>query len=353
VEAITMGGRSILATLAAALLGLPASPASADAARAPRPPLVEIDGHALADDDVERPVALQVFQLEARAHALRRRAVNDAVTRYLLAREAARHGLTVEALVAREVDAQVVPPTRAEIDDALARRVRGTPLQGEALEATRTSVETALRGERRAAAHERYVGGLRAGARVVVRLPDEPALRVAIATAGEPAKGPADAPVTVIEFADFQCAFCRAAQPTLAALRERYGDDVRVVRRDFPVDGRHPAARRAAEAARCADEQRAYWPYHDALYATPLRGGDAELADIAARLTLDVPAFTACLASRRHATTVQRGVLDGKAAGVTGTPTFFVNGRPLVGAVPLEEFRAVIERELTRRASTP
>jgi protein-disulfide isomerase len=343
-----MGARSFRAALAVALLGIVTMPAAADERRAAQPPLVEIDGHALPDEEVERSVALQVYQLEARVHALRRRAVNDAITRHLLAREAQRQGVSVEALVAREIDAKVVPPTAEEVQQAVAVRIRTKPAQGEALEHLRASVEAAMRAERRSAQHERYVSGLRAAATIVVRLPEEPVLRMAIPTAGEPSLGPADAPVTLIEFSDFQCPFCRAVQPTLAALRERYGDRLRIVHRDFPSE-RHRAARRAAEAARCAGEQNAYWPYHDALYGTALVGGDVELGAIAAKLSLDAAAFTACLNSRRHATVVQQGVLDGKAAGVTGTPTFFVNGRPLVGAVPIEEFRAVIDRELARQ----
>jgi protein-disulfide isomerase len=337
--------------LAGVLLVAPAAVTAEQPGRAPAAPLVEIDGQALSNDEIERPVALQVYQLETRAHALRRKAVNDAVTRHLLAREAARRGLTLEALLAQEVDAKVTPPTAQEVAAVVAARIKGKPLQGEALEHLRASVETTMKAERRAAQHERYVQSLRSQARIVVNLPDEPALRMTIPTAGEPALGPEDAPVTLVEFGDFQCPFCRTAQRTLKALKERYGDTLRIVHRDFPIDTRHRAARRAAEAARCAGEQNAYWPFHDALYQTQLTGADAELTAIAARLQLDTAALTACLDSKRHVTTVQRGVVDGKALGVSVTPTFFVNGRPLVGAIPLEEFQAAIDRELTRRSA--
>jgi protein-disulfide isomerase len=274
--------------------------------------------------------------------------VNDAIARYLLAREAEKRGLSVNALVAQEVDARVTPPSAEEVNAEVSARIQKKPMQGEALEELRASVDATKRTQRRAAQYAKYVAMLRDQARIVVRLPDEPALRMVVATAGEPALGPPDAPVVIVEFGDFQCPFCRAAQSTLKTLRERYGDRLRFVHRDFPVDT-HPAARRAAEAARCAGEQNAFWSFHDAAYAAPLTGGDAELTAIARRLSLDTSAFTTCLESKRHVTTVQRGVLDGKAAGVSGTPTFFINGRPLVGAVPLEEFQAAIERELTRR----
>jgi protein-disulfide isomerase len=343
-----MWGGWTVAVLIGALVALPAA-AGADG-RESRLPLVEIDGQALPDDEVERPVALQVFQLEQRAHALRRRAVTDAVNRYLLKREAERRGVSVDALVKEEVDAKVIPPTADEVAATVAHRIRTKPMQGEALDNLRVTIEAQMKAGRRSAAYERYVARLREGARIVVRLPDEPALRMTIPTAGEPALGPEDAPVVLVEFSDFQCPYCRASQATLKTLRERYGDRLRIVHRDFPLDT-HRGARRAAEAARCAGEQNAYWPYHDALYASALVGGDVELTAIARHLKLDTAAFTACLESKRHVTTVQRGVVDGKAAGVTSTPTFFINGRPLVGAIPLEEFQAAIERELTRRAS--
>ena len=337
--------------LVGVLLLAPAAVMAQQDGRAPTTPLVEIDGQALSSDEVERPYALQVYQLEVRAHAMRRRAVTEAVTRHLLAREAARRGLTVEALLAEEVDAKVTPPTAKDVATVVAERIKSRPLQGEALENLRASVEHTMKTERRNAQHERYVQSLRSQSRIVVNLPDEPALRMAIPTAGEPALGPEDAPVVLVEFSDFQCPFCRTVQATLKTLHERYGDKLRIVHRDFPLDARHRAARRAAEAARCAAEQNAFWPFSDELYRTQLLGVDAELTAIAQRLKLDTGAFTSCLESKRHAVTVQRGVVDGKALGVTVTPSFFINGRPLAGAIPLEEFQAVIERELTRRSA--
>ena len=340
-----------VAALAGALLVLPLASVSAQDKGAAAAPLVIIDGQALPNDEVERPVALQVDQLELRAHAMRRKAANDAVNQYLLAREAKKRGITVDALVAEEVDAKVKAPTADEVNAVVAARIRSKPMQGEALDALRVSTEASLKAQRRSQQNERYLQSLRDGAKIVVNLPDEPIMRMEIPTAGEPALGPADAAVTLVEFSDYQCPFCKSSQATLKALKERYGDRLRIVHRDFPIDGLHKAARRAAEAARCAGEQNAFWPYSDVLYQSTLIGGDMELNAIAAKLNLDGAAFKTCLESRRHSTTVQRGVLDGKALGVSVTPTFFVNGRPLMGAIPLEEFQAAIDRELTRRPS--
>jgi protein-disulfide isomerase len=168
---------------------------------------------------------------------------------------------------------------------------------------------------------------------------------------GRPARGPADAPVTIVEFSDFQCPYCaRFTQQTLPALEAKYGDVVRFVARHFPVDQLHPLARQAAEAAECANEQGAFWAYRRLLYERQ-RGLDAAgLKAIAVEANLDGDAFEECLDSGRTADIVDRDLQDGLRAGVRGTPTSFVNGRPVIGAVPPEVFESFIEAALAAKA---
>jgi len=163
---------------------------------------------------------------------------------------------------------------------------------------------------------------------------------------GAPSKGPAAALVTIVEFSDFHCPYCRTVVPTIAQVLARYPDKVRLVYRDFPLDGLHPGARRASEAARCAGDQGKFWAYHDLIYAAEPDSSPEQLKRFAQQAGLDVGAFEGCLASGKHRPAVQQDVDEGIRLGVEGTPAFFINGRMLAGAQPLEAFVRIIDDEL-------
>jgi protein-disulfide isomerase len=176
--------------------------------------------------------------------------------------------------------------------------------------------------------------------------------------AGAPTLGRADAPVTLVEFTDYQCPFCqRFFATTLRTLIAEYVDSgkVRYVVRDHPLDQLHPNARKAAEAAHCAGDQGKYWEMHDVLFASGGALAADQLINHARAVGLDSVQFDECLASGRHAAEVQRGVADGAAAGVQGTPSFVigptgdgdvVEGTPVRGAQPIETFRRIIDQAL-------
>jgi protein-disulfide isomerase len=162
-----------------------------------------------------------------------------------------------------------------------------------------------------------------------------------IAASGSPVRGPDDAWVTIVQFEDFQCPACAAAQPTVHEIDAKHPGTVRWVFKYLPWSF-HARALPAAIAAECAHEQQLFWPMHDILYEHQSAMSDTDLADYAAQVGLDIAAWTECLSSdppiRRIAADIQQAD-DSK---VDATPTFFVNGTPLVGAGPLEEFEALI-----------
>jgi protein-disulfide isomerase len=163
----------------------------------------------------------------------------------------------------------------------------------------------------------------------------------------DPALGPEDAPVTIVEFADFQCPYCATFNTqTLPQILSNYGDRVRFVYRDFPLTSLHANALKAAEASECADDQGAYWKYHDLLFQNQSALDDASLKGYAASLGLDTATFDDCLDSDKQQSEIQKDFQDGNTAGVQGTPSFFVNGMPLVGAQPYSAFQAAIEAAL-------
>lgn len=174
-----------------------------------------------------------------------------------------------------------------------------------------------------------------------------PVQRFNVSADDDPFLGPERATVTIIEFSDFECAYCvRFYRDTLMPLLETYPAEVRVVYRDFPLENIHPNARPAAEASQCAFAQGKFWEFHNQLFENQNRMGDQLYADIAADIGLDTAAFEECYLSGAFSEEVSRDFNAGRALGVTGTPTFFVNGRVLVGAQPLQNFLAVIEEEL-------
>jgi len=171
--------------------------------------------------------------------------------------------------------------------------------------------------------------------------------RLKLDLAGATSLGPEDAPITLVEFIDYQCPFCDRAQAVVTELRKKYGAKVRLVVRQFPLSEMHPEAHLAAQAALAAGEQGKF----EAMQELMLKRRDLlmrdHLLDYARQLGLDVPAFEAALDSGRLAARVDADRELASRIGVNGTPCFFINGRPLVGAHPIEDFEKIIEEELS------
>ena len=179
-----------------------------------------------------------------------------------------------------------------------------------------------------------------------MRFKEPPGLKVSVSTDGAPSVGPSDAPVTIVEFSDFQCLDCKRVLATIVQLRSRYRDKVRLVFRDFPRDDLHARARRAAEAARCANDQAKFWDYHDLLFANAPRAMPEDLNGYARKAGLDVLKFEQCVSSGMHAAAVQKDLDEARRLGVMEAPAFFVNGRFVSLALPMESFVRVIDEEL-------
>jgi protein-disulfide isomerase len=196
-----------------------------------------------------------------------------------------------------------------------------------------------MKAERRAA----WEKELRAGARVTVRL-EAPRAAVTV-PAGAPSTGPENAAVTIVEFTDYQCPFCHRAQGVVDQVLQRYAGKIRFVHLDFPLDG-HPGALPAARAARCAGEQGKFWEYHRDLMTAPGTLDAADLERRAGALQLDHTSFKACVSSGRYDGAIQDSLRQADELGVSGTPAYFVNGRMISGARPLESFTQLIDEEL-------
>lgn len=173
-------------------------------------------------------------------------------------------------------------------------------------------------------------------------------LRAKIEIAGFPSKGAARAPVTIVEFSDFECPYCGGLFPTLKQIEKNYADKIQIVYRQFPLTNIHPHAQKAAEASLCAFEQQRFWEFHDSMFGNQQELSVPDLKQRAADLKLDTAKFNQCLDSGRQAAAIQKDIQEGARAGVTGTPATFINGRLLSGNQPYAEIKEVIEDELQR-----
>lgn len=169
---------------------------------------------------------------------------------------------------------------------------------------------------------------------------------------GDPSIGPVDAPITIIEFSDYQCPYCqRWHDEVWTKLLETFPDQIRLVYRDFPLYSIHAEAGPAAAAANCAGEQDAYWQFHDLLFGGGLELGQETYLKYAGDLGLNLTAFETCLTDNRYEVEVTADSEYALGLGIQSTPTFFINGIALVGAQPFEVFQEVIEMELAGQLS--
>ncbi len=309
--------------------------------------LATIDGDPirLADlgEAVNDRLATLAFEYDTQRFQLLDAGVRDAVRRRLLDAEASQRGTTTEEMLQAEVNSGI-QVTAAEVN-AWHEANQGR-LQGRPLDALRPAIEQFLFEQEQEAGIVAFTAELAADRDVAMTL--EP-VRANIETEGYPALGPGDAPITLVEFSDFECPFCGRFMPTVEQVKEVYAGQVRLVYRQFPLREIHPNAQKAAEASLCAEEQGKFWELHDLMFAEQDALTVEELKGKAERLGMDNEAFAACLDSGRYVDSVQADVRAGQRLGVDGTPALFVNGRPVPGgAVPFEAIAKVIDEELDR-----
>jgi protein-disulfide isomerase len=167
-----------------------------------------------------------------------------------------------------------------------------------------------------------------------------------VVSSDDPYFGSKDAKIKIVEFGDFQCPYCKQALESVKAIQQQFGDTIFFQFRDFPVVDSHAEAYNAALGAECAHEQgdEKFWQFHDRLYQFQDELSTEVITSIAQRIGLDVAKFNLCFSSKKYADEIQRDYNDGLAAGVTGTPTFFINGRRIPGAIPSDIFVKVIQK---------
>lgn len=278
------------------------------------------------------------MQVREQEYNLRKKAL----TEVLFDLEAQSRGLTRDALLSQEITAKSVA-TDSDVD-AMWQEVKGRA-QGATKEQVMPQLKqmaSQRKAESRVAVYQREL--FKKHNVTLVGL--QPARKTVTFPADAPVLGPTDAPVTIVEFTDYQCPYCQQAQQYVDRVMEAYKGRVRLVYQEFPLDF-HGQAKPAGVAARCAGEQGKFWEMHTGLLRTPGAFDAADLQKRAVGLGIDAQKFNTCVASGKYDSVIQKAIENGRSVGVSGTPTFFLNGRSFSGAQPFEVFERMIEEELT------
>lgn len=306
--------------------------------------LARVGDTTITRSEVVQAAAQALGDIERQRYEILAQAVNELVDQKLIEDAAAAAGQDPRAYLEAQIEPKVSPPTDEQIQ-AFFNQVKSR-LGGRTLEQVRPQIVQKLEGDQRQEAYDNLIAELREKNDVQILI--EP-YRVEVSDDDDPYRGAADAPVTIVEFSDYQCPFCSRAEDVVDQLLEDYGKHIKVVFRDLPLESLHPDAPKAHEAAGCAEEQDRFWAMHEKLFANRSALGRDKLIEFATDLGLDVGAFTTCLDEGQRSAEVEADIAAAQAQGITGTPAFFINGRLLSGAQPYEAFEKVILDELRRK----
>lgn len=298
--------------------------------------IAQVGDRKITAGELQEKEAGMLLQAQYKYFLAEREALNQLIDQNLLELAAAKEKVSMDELLKRHVEVNVAQPS----DDQLKFYYEGLDTD-EPYEAVKEKIIQTIHTLRTAKARDAYVSALRNEFSVSVDL-TQPSAHVEVADA--PRLGPKDAPVQLVEFADYECPYCQKVHLELKRLREQYGDKVAVVYKDFPLP-MHPMAEKAAEAASCAKVQNKFWEYHDALYDTK-KFQIPDLKEQAAKLNLDMDRFNRCLDKGEQAASVRRDATEGLHLGLTGTPSFFANGHFLSGAVSYIQLTQTVQDEL-------
>lgn len=309
--------------------------------------LATIGDEPITLDDVRRRIGEDLDKIETQYLRARSRLVDTTlesmIRERVLQAEAKRQGKTVEEVIAAAAGAPIEP---SDVEITAWYQENQARLRGRSLEQLRPQIAGYLRTERSKAAYQQLEQRIKKDLKVTVNF--QP-YRLRFANEGAPTMGREGAPVTLVEFSDFQCPYCQGFAPILKRVQQEYPDKVQIVYRQYPIASLHPFAIKAAEASLCAHEQGKFWEMHDLMFNEQQRLGVSDLKEKASRLGMNQKKFDGCLDSGRFVERIQNDLKEGARAGITGTPAVFVNGTIIEGgAVPYERVAAAIDKELAR-----
>jgi protein-disulfide isomerase len=319
----------------------PAKPkaSAATAAAGASDVVATVDGTPITRGELETQVKSQLVEIDNQRYQVLSEGLDGMVSQALLDKEAKARGITPDALIQQEVTSKLSAPSDADIQKVY--DANKAQLGGATLDQVKDRIVQYLQGQQESELQDKFIGSLRSKYKTTIALKPP---KIEVAEGESPSRGPANAPVTIIEFSDYECPFCKRAEPTVEQVVAAYPDKVRLVYRNYPLPF-HKSARPAAEAAMCAKAQGKFWEYHEKVFkASSL--DEASLKQIAGDVGLDQAKFDTCLANKEGSKEIEQDIADATAVGVRGTPAFFINGRMISGAQPFEKFKVIIDEEI-------
>jgi protein-disulfide isomerase len=343
---------ALAATLGAAWLVLQAAQGLARAADSPDKVLATVGSHKITQGQVDQKILQRILQTvdSSKLYSWRKEELDRIVNNYVVEDAAKKAGMTPDRYMAHELSTggsgKVTESEASKFYDQHKEQLQARTGE-KSFEQVKGSLMSALQQQQDAQRRDQVIARLKAEQKVNVMLVEP---RFSVASGGHPSAGGKDAPITIVEFSDFQCPFCRGAENSIKAVREKYGDRIRLIYMDFPL-GMHAHAMEAARAGRCAAAQDKFWQFHDAMFADQSKLAATDLKATAQKLGLDAKQFDTCFDQAKPDSGIRQDMAQGQSLGVTGTPTFFINGRELIGAQPPPKFNEVIDEELARAKS--
>ena len=307
-----------------------------------------VDQSEITQQEVDERIAGQLYALHEQIYALRKTALDNLIVQKLLEMEASRRKLTIEQLKVRWMS-EGIEVGKNQVEEVYQQNLNAFGLMNpdEAREKIRLDLESQSRLKR----YREGLARLRDTTEVKLLL-EQPRINGLNRRHSTLAiKGPSQAKITLIEFSDFQCAYCREVQPTLQRLLQEFPDDLRLEFRHYPLEI-HPFATLAAQAAYCASHQNRFWDFHDKLFAAEHLSDNTLLA-LADELKLNTAAFRKCLNSGEAVSAVITDTSLARRIGINGTPTFLLNGKLFRGSSTSEQFKREILFELKTLDSNP
>jgi protein-disulfide isomerase len=340
---------SAVICLAACKTGSPAQ--QSPLAVSPGEQVAILDGQPVTFGDVQKEQGGKLTQAELKAltelYETRRGAVEEYVTKRLIDAEAKAKGETLEQWYEKDILAKVPAPSEDEMKKFYEQNK--SQMGGQAYDQIKERIASYLKQQKGREQLTKAVDELKTKHGVQITMPSPVLPRVEVAATG-PSRGPDKAPVTIVEFSDFQCPYCGREFPVVERLMKEYDGKVRLVFRHFPLDF-HPYAQKAAEAGACAADQGSenFWKLHDKMFGNQQKLAVDDLKSYAKEIGVDSAKFDKCLDSGEKRGLVNADEKAGQQAGVSGTPAFFVNGIFINGAVPYEQFKETVDRELNKK----
>jgi protein-disulfide isomerase len=304
--------------------------------------VADVGGVRLTLGALEQQRANALFLAENNFYEAEKKIVADLVDDYLLSQQAKKEGVTVQQLLKTHVDGTV---DKNISEDALKVYYEGLDTK-ESYEAVRDKIIEHVRGKRLARAKDAYMQSLRDKNKITILVSSA---RAQVTLNDTPVRGPAGAPVRIVEYADYECPYCQQVQPVLDRLEADYKGRIAFAYKDLPLP-MHTHAQKAAEAAQCAGAQNKYWEYHDLLMKNK-QLEIPELKSAARQLNLDAKQFDACVDSGIRAEAVRANIDEAQRLGLQGTPAFFINGRYVSGVMTYDQLKQLVDEELNRSAA--